>query len=164
MKALRFSIIVGMGLMIVSFQNCSKTSFGTNDGALSKSSTLAPVDDTSDPDAGIDSTPPVDNENVDNENEEAEHQCSHEYTKHNSGEFVACILDGPGKSMKLGLISEKLDGVNSVAQSVCVTRKACLDLVPAVFKVKGIETRGYCNHNPNVLRLTDTEVKTLLGI
>lgn len=172
-KALRFPIIVGMGLMIVSFQNCSQTSFGSGDEALNKSSMLVPVNDTSDPDVGTDVTGNDDipnQEQPDHEsapptdNEQPKHQCSKEYTKHNSGELVACILDGPGKSLKLGMISENLDGVTSVAQSVCISRKACLDLVPAVFKVKGVETRGYCDHNPNVLRLTDSEVKTLLGI
>jgi hypothetical protein len=164
-KALRFSIIVGMGLMIVSFQNCSKASFGPSKGTLSKSSALVPVDDTSDPDGGSVVTGGDDhhnNQQMDDEN--SGHQCSREYTKNNSGEFVACILDGPGKSIKLGMMSEKLDGVNSVAESVCVTRQACLDMVPTMFKVKGVETRGYCDHNPNVRRLSDAEVKTLLGI
>jgi hypothetical protein len=187
-KALRFSIIVGMGLMIVSFQNCSKASFGPSEGTFSKSSSdvLVPLaDDNSftDPDIGG-SNQLGDNSNQYNENNQSnepnqqvgqdensnqetadnEHQCSREYTRNNSGEFVACILDGPGKSIKLGIMSEKLDGVNSVAESVCVTRQACLDLVPTMFKVKGVETRGYCDHNPNVRRLSDAEVKTLLGI
>lgn len=173
MKALRFSIIVGMGLMIVSFQNCSKASFGSSEGVLSKAS-LVPVDDTSDPDSGGSVVTNGDDsennhqgdhdsaESTDNQN--SDHQCSREYTKNNSGEFVACILDGPGKSLKLGIMSEKLDGVNSVAESVCVTRQACLDMVPTMFKVKGVEARGYCDHNPNVRRLSDAEVKSLLGI
>jgi hypothetical protein len=168
-----------MGLMIVSFQNCSKASFGSSEGVLSKAS-LVPVDDTSDPDSGgsvvtngddsenNQSQSQAENQNQNENNQQADHgsdhQCSREYTKNNSGEFVACILDGPGKSLKLGIMSEKLDGVNSVAESVCVTRQACLDMVPTMFKVKGVETRGYCDHNPNVRRLSDAEVKSLLGI
>jgi len=185
MKAL--SIIVGMGVMIVSFQNCSKASFGSGDGSFAKTNVLVPVDGASDPDggpvvAGSDNHNSNSNSNSNGneqqmehhensnhesaehtDSESSDHQCTKEYTEKDSGDYVACILDGPGKSVKLGIMSEKLGGVNSVAQSVCVTKKACLDLVPAVFKVKGVEERGYCKGNPNVRRLTDAQVKTLLG-
>jgi len=79
-------------------------------------------------------------------------------------DYVACILDGPGDSVKLGLVSTKLDGVNAVAQSVCVTRAECLGDIAKTFHVKAAEDRGYCGNNPNVALLTDAEVKTLLGL
>jgi hypothetical protein len=56
-------------------------------------------------------------------------------------ELVACILEGNGKSVKLGIVSDSLDGVNAVSQSVCVSRKACLELVPEKFNVKGADDR-----------------------
>ncbi|MGE3760011.1 MAG: hypothetical protein AB7H97_19745 [Pseudobdellovibrionaceae bacterium] len=152
---MRLSIIMGLGLMIVSFQNCSKTSFSTVEGAQAKASeVLVPMD--TDPDS-VDQNDP--------KKEDHGKQCDRDkdIDKEN-GEFVACILDGPGKSIKLGIMSDKLDGVNSVAESVCVTENACLNLVSASFKVKGVEDRGYCKHNHNVRRLSDAEVKTLLGI
>ena len=35
--------------------------------------------------------------------------------------------------------------------------------VAAAFNVEGAYDRGYCDHNPNVTRLTDTEVHKLLN-
>lgn len=77
--------------------------------------------------------------------------------------LVACILKEHGKSLKLGLIEEKLGGVHSVAKSVCVTRHGCLELVSAKFSVLGAYDRGYCGHNPNVVVLSDKELSDLLS-
>lgn len=85
-----------------------------------------------------------------------------EHGDHEGSEYVACILDGPGKSLKLGIVSQSLDGVNAAASVVCVTEKACLGPVAEVFKVKGAYERGYCEHHQNARRLSDDEVKSLL--
>jgi hypothetical protein len=80
-------------------------------------------------------------------------------------EYVACILVEHGKSLKLGLVTTTtMGGVNSVAESVCVTKVECLGDVAKAFNVLGAYERGYCEHNPNVKRLTDAQVKNLLGI
>ena len=76
--------------------------------------------------------------------------------------LVACILKQHGKSLKLGLIEAELGGVNSVARSVCISRSGCLVLVAAKFEVEGAYDRGYCRGNPNVVRLTDAQLKELL--
>lgn len=171
-KAMRLSIIVSLGVMIVSFQNCSKASFSSSGGTLAKASdVLVPVD--GDPDSAPPSPPKDNHGQSGNQNNQAgNHQCDHSDAEagtdkedaNNKSDLVACILDGPGKSIKLGIMSNKLDGVNSVAKSVCVTEHACLDLVSTAFKVKGVEDRGYCKNNPNVVRLSDAEVKGLLGL
>lgn len=79
------------------------------------------------------------------------------------GDYVACILVDHGKSLKLGLLTEDLVGVNSVAESVCITRKECLGPVTKQFKVEGACDRGYCAHNPNVTRLADDEIDKILS-
>ena len=77
-------------------------------------------------------------------------------------DLVACILVDHGKSLKLGFVADKLEGVNAVAESVCISRHACLDIVSKAFPVEGAYERGYCEHNPNVLRLKDAEVEALI--
>lgn len=77
-------------------------------------------------------------------------------------DLVACILVDHGKSLKLGLIEGELAGGNSVAQSVCISRTACLDKVSEKFEVLGAYSRGYCKNNPNVVRLSDEEIDELL--
>jgi len=78
---------------------------------------------------------------------------------------VACILDGSGKSVKLGLNAEgHLAAVNSVADSVCVTAHACLNMIAPSFNAQAAVDRGYCGNNPNVSELTDAQVQQLLGL
>lgn len=88
---------------------------------------------------------------------------SHHYMNVNvCNEYVACILDAPGDSLKLGLITQQLGGVNAVAQSICITAGECLGPVTKYFKVKEADFRGYCGHNPNVLELDNMQVDKLL--
>jgi hypothetical protein len=78
-------------------------------------------------------------------------------------EYIACILVDHGKSLKLGLITEQLGGVHSVAQSICITKSECLVQVATAFQVEGAYKRGYCAHNPHVRRLTNAQVDALLA-
>lgn len=99
-----------------------------------------------------------------NFNHEDEHdECSDDNDNHHDVEYVACIITDHGNSLKLGLMTTGLGGVNSVAESVCVTRSECLGDIASSFNVRGAYERGYCEHNPNVRRLTDDEVKALLA-
>jgi len=78
-----------------------------------------------------------------------------------TGEFV-CILDGPGKSVKLGLIDGDLQGKNAVPSVVCMTERACGQIVARAFAVKSAEKRGYCkidSGNPNVIHMTDAQLE-----
>lgn len=78
-------------------------------------------------------------------------------------DLVACILVDHGKSLKLGLVEGALQGVNAVSDSVCIKRASCLELVSRKFDVQGAYDRGYCAHNPNVVRLSDDELASLLN-
>lgn len=78
------------------------------------------------------------------------------------GDLVACVLVDHGKSSKLGMVGGALIAVNAVSESVCVSSHGCLDLVSAKFNVQGVYERGYCANNPNVTRLSDSALASLL--
>jgi hypothetical protein len=140
-------IYVALALCLPSIQNCARASFGSSaDSGTAEKSSLVPVETTG-PTAGDTVTAteaPVDAPAA------------------ADGDFVACILVDHGKSLKLGLLAEKLDGVNSVAESICITKAECMGEVAIAFKVEGAYDRGYCEHNPHVQRLTDAQVHALL--
>lgn len=71
----------------------------------------------------------------------------------------ACILEGPGLSVKAALYSNRVSGQNAVAQSACMSENACLKTVSKILPVKAALRRGYCNQNPNVVSLTDKQVE-----
>ena len=71
----------------------------------------------------------------------------------------ACILEGPGLSVKAALYSNAFRGQNPVAQSACMTESACLKTVSKILPVKMAVRRGYCKQNPNVVSLTDQQVE-----
>lgn len=76
------------------------------------------------------------------------------------GRFV-CILEGPGKSVKLGM-TDALGGQNKIPKVLCMSRAACLDIASQAFEVKGPEFRGYCklpHGNPHVIHVTDEELQ-----
>jgi len=85
-----------------------------------------------------------------------------EDTSSGSDDVGVCILEGNGKSLKLGLAGSHLAGVKAMASAVCVSQKACLELVPQKFNVQASYDRGACGGNPNVVILTDAQVQALL--
>lgn len=76
--------------------------------------------------------------------------------------YVACIVERNGKSGKLAIQSNDLFVATAVSHSVCVTQKGCLEIAAQKFDVIGIEDRGYCDHNPNVVRKNDVELQALV--
>lgn len=55
-----------------------------------------------------------------------------------------CILEGPGKSVKLGLRPSALAGGTSADQAVCMSQNACLNIASKAFSVKMADRRGFC--------------------
>ena len=101
--------------------------------------------------------PPVDHDPVEHDDDEHEMEdADHSYV---------CILQGPGKSVKVGIVSDLLGGGSSAAASVCMSKRACLELMSQKFPVKAAEKRGYCPaKNPNAVNMSDAEIKAkLLG-
>lgn len=155
-------------LLMAGFQNCTQTNFSSSaDSAQAKSQSsefLTPMEDE-DADTNGDSVddqivqgPQLGNQNA--PRPPVAHE-GRDDSKTSDHDFVACILVDHGKSLKLGLIGTDAGGVHSVAESVCVTRSACLGEVAKHFQVEGAYERGYCEHNPHVRRLSDSEVKEL---
>lgn len=163
---------------MMGFQNCAETQFTSADNGIATKSSFIPVvtDDSStssSPNSGSDADgviaqgsdieiPPSRGNDDDSDDSDSSSDDSASYEAEEELDLVACILDGPGKSVKLGLSDDSLGGVNAVSKSVCISVKACTEIVPQLFSVKGPEKRGYCAHNPNVVRLTDAEVQALI--
>ena len=81
-------------------------------------------------------------------------------TPDDTGDDV-CILDGPGKSVKLGMTEQGTpQGQNPVPDVLCMSANACLNIASKAFKVQGPEFRGYCkaNGNPHVTHITDAQL------
>jgi hypothetical protein len=192
MKRNMLVVSLGLGVLLTAFQNCSPASFGTNSASSSSKATqtLVPLSDgdtdttagVPDSNSGTTSTPPattppntlpptVGNGNGNSNNNTTTTLTTPPpvpptagQTSDSDEDYVACILNSHGKSLKLGLLTEKLGGVYSVAESVCVTSHECLGDIANAFSVEGAYDRGYCDNNPNVKRLTDDQVKALLGV
>lgn len=105
--------------------------------------------------------PPVVDRDHDDEVEHEEDEHEMEDADHS----YVCILQGPGKSVKVGIVSDLLGGGSSAAASVCMSKRACLELMSQKFAVKAAEKRGYCPaKNPNAVNMSDAEIKAkLLG-
>lgn len=82
---------------------------------------------------------------------------------HHNGQYnnatSICILQGPGESVKLGVRSGKLSGQSSAVETVCMSERACREIVSKGFEVKGPSSRGYCkNGGAHSRHMTDEEV------
>lgn len=63
-----------------------------------------------------------------------------------SAHFI-CILEGPGKSVKLGLRPTALASGTSADQAVCMSQNACLNIASKAFSVKLADRRGFCKQS-----------------
>ena len=172
----RILVVAGLTVLVMGFQNCAKTTFGSSSGEdLSSKGSLAaiPLDaedgsvngQISQPSESMPPSvpmPPSDDKKKDPKNYEVTTDDSSSDDNSEDSDLVACILVDHGKSLKLGFVADKLEGVNAVSQSVCLSRHACLDIVSKAFPVEGAYERGYCEHNPHILRLKDAEVDALI--
>lgn len=156
--------MAALGLMVLSFQNCQKAalSSGSNDNLSKADGVLTPVtaNDPEDaqgtilqPDAPTSDTPTTDTPPTD----------MGPYTSVDSGDGNVCILDGPGKSVKLGMTSAGVPkGQNKIPQVLCMSANACLKIASQYFVVKGPEFRGYCklpHGNPHVTHISDADLQ-----
>jgi hypothetical protein len=172
MKMRLILLMIGVAVPLFAFQNCSKAKFSPSDassGLVHKADadgdnheTLVPIAADDDEDVSDDRAPCDKHPDKNDRNEHAKSDDA-DAPDADGAELVACILDGPGKSVKLGLLAEDLGGVNAVSQSVCVSRNDCLNEVSKRFKVLEAASRGYCKNNPNVRRLSSDELKALLN-
>lgn len=120
-----------------------------------------PVDDTeTEPDTGTEND--VDTPDV------VEHPSNGGGNSNNNGgkdgALYICILDGSGKSQRLGYSDSKLISTGSTPLTVCTTETACLQVVSKKFSVKSAEYRGYCKKGKgHSIQLSQPEIERLLG-
>lgn len=183
-------MIITVLALIAAFQNCSKVAFSASTGTLTKvtddgaanAQNLPVVPDSEDgisPEDVIGELPPespdYDSEEPDSEvadgaknkypeqagNESADGEDDEEDSD-GSGKYI-CILEGSGKSIRLGYSGGGLVEIGQTPKVVCMSQNACLNIVSQKFSVKGPEERGFCpNKNPHVIHLTDSQLSDLL--
>lgn len=74
-----------------------------------------------------------------------------------------CVLRGPGRSITLGLIRGQLVAQNSTPDSLCMSERACRDIVGRVVPIKGPQRRGACvNQAAGTISITDAQLRGLL--
>ena len=73
-----------------------------------------------------------------------------------------CVLNGPGKSLLLGFIDEKLIGQNSTPDTVCTTKYACEEIASKEFDVKQALYRANCEANKHVVKMTEETMEALV--
>jgi hypothetical protein len=146
-------IISGLTAVLFMFQNCQQSSFSSGSADQGhQSKTIGEF-------VAIESQDSEDSANGQISQPAAEEPGS---AARDRGGYYVCILDGPGKSVKLGA-TEAGDpqGQNGIPGVICMTKNACLNIISDYFDVKGPEFRGYCkgNGNPNVIYATDNQIK-----
>lgn len=96
-------------------------------------------------------------------NHHATHE-EHEQDNSNEHQQYVCILNGPGKSLRLGLINGILDKNGKTPSTVCLSKLACLEIVSTKFDVIGAEKRGFCDDkNKNITSLSNRDIEILIN-
>lgn len=180
-------IVIGAALVVLAFQNCQKAALTTsgdpegklmavtaNDPEDASGAVVQPAGDDSlqtpgtgaqqPPDDGKGpEVPPVDGGNPGSGNPGNGHPGNGNANGKDKGGNYVCILEGPGKSVKLGLgQDDKAGGQNKIPRVLCMSQNACLNIASQVFGVKGPEKRGYCKlpqGNPHVFHITDAQMQ-----
>lgn len=79
--------------------------------------------------------------------------------KSSNAKYV-CVLDGPGKSIRLGLSSAGLSDNTSTVNDICMSKRACEEVVSKAYTVKSAEKRGYCgdSNRADIVQMSDAQV------
>lgn len=166
---------VAVGLLtIVAFQNCGKVNFQPGDDMV-----ITAKSGTSDETAGLPDNPD-DISQISGTSDDGNdgHTCDHHSSNNSNdshskngiessnvdGAEYVCILDGPGNSVRLGIVSEALQAVGHTPTTLCMSQSACLQIANQKFVVKAAVKRGYCNgHNPNVIQISDEDFQAKIN-
>jgi len=148
----RLFIIVSVGtlLCLSIYQNCSKQSFENRYGNASSFSS---------DDEAIE----LDNDEI-SDIEEASEKI--DVVETDAEGLHICILEGSGKSVRLGLVGEnQLGEIGSTQNAVCMSKEACLNIVSQRFDVVSAEKRGFCKgKSPQVFHLSSAQLRDLLDL
>ena len=175
------SLLFGLSIALVSFQNCGKVQFNGDsstptlttktDGAVSSGTSSSSSSSTgssgstianSGSSSGHDSQGDCDHSG-DSSNRDGSDASSDDESDSKSG-LVACIVDGDGESRRIAVDSnQSLSAKTGTPSDVCMSEHACLDVVSREFPVSGAEHRGYCNgQDPHVVEMSDSQIKNLV--
>lgn len=107
--------------------------------------------------------PVVNNDEGDDDDEDDDgKEYGEEEAEDDDGQLYVCILEGAGKSIKLGMADGAVAGQNQIPNVLCMSKKACLEIAGAKFEVLGAYKRGYCKDpkgNPHVMNISDKDLK-----
>lgn len=159
MKKVDLLLLVVIFVVMATYQNCSKVDFTPAEAGLAKTDTGG-------------------NQNFDNEDEINNDQevtgtgdgdgggevqpVPSNLSDSANGSFI-CILEGPGKSTKVGYRDEVLAAQNKTPKVVCMSEYACRELISRKFSVKSVGQRGFCpKRNPHVVPLSDAAIAELV--
>ncbi|MEK6555464.1 MAG: hypothetical protein AABZ31_09500 [Bdellovibrionota bacterium] len=152
-----------LSALVFGFQNCSEMQF--SDKASGEIVSMnADFDDSNDnevlpPPAEDEGVPPV---VVDEDDHEDGKDCKEHDHGRPSGDLVyQCILDGPGKSVRAGFISDNLANNGRTPDSICTTQAGC-ELIGEFLPLKEIVARGSCKNNPHVVHLSVEQISALI--
>ncbi len=187
----RLIYVISLGCLILTFQNCSDVAFGPmdagltkvmvngNDGEAGDDEVLPPSDgnDVADDDSDDDRNDPEipapndvaandDDEGDDGEEPEGvedDDDADDDVVEQGLMQYI-CILDGPGKSVRLGYVDSALTSQGKTPGIVCMSQNACLNIVSKKFDVKMAAKRGFCpDKNPHVVPMSDAQLSALIG-
>lgn len=169
----KFISLVTLSLITVGFQNCSNTSFPNADSqSLSKlngeDATLILIDvadGAQEGDVLINTAPEAP---VVGRGQSAERRPSGEVevlpSDDVSQRLFVCVVEGPGKSHKVAYVNDAILSKVGTPADICMSEKACTDIVSQALVVKGPEKRGFCpDKNPHVVNFSDLEIQNLVN-
>lgn len=96
------------------------------------------------PRPGYDDDDDYDDDDYDDDDKDCKDDKDRGHTHGKAASYV-CILEGPGKSVKLNYVPEA--GVyadESASKAACMSANACLQIASKAFNVKSVERRGFC--------------------
>lgn len=102
----------------------------------------------------------------DHDQDDSDHDYADDGGASHSQASYVCVLEGRGKSVRLGQSSAGLSGDTSTVNDICMSKKACEEVVSKAFAVKGAEKRGYCGENngrEDIVKMSDAEVNEAIA-
>lgn len=154
-------------VLVLAFQNCSQTRFGTGgadanslsklDGNLTESYVSGSI------------SQPGSEEHIAEEQESSEEVSNGEDPGKRKGDgdkgqdLNLCILQGPGKSLRIGYAEAALKSTVGAPTDVCMSANACLNIISKKFEVKEIFPQPCKGLLHNVaVKMTDAEIQVLV--
>lgn len=167
-----FTIVISLAA-IVSFQNCSQTNFEQMNSIDTKVSgqnnqiipsppqgELVPIDmddEDVDADSRDDNHTQIVKEDDGKECDGKDHDHSKDTVKNSDDdkddaevhptnpELGVCVIEGKGNSQKVGFLDDAVAEQPSAAKAICMSRKACLNIVKVYFGTPVKFEIQYCN-------------------